>query len=215
MSIDHLMFLYDPLCGWCYGSMPAVHSLADIDNCIVEPLPSGLFAGDPDKRIDAEFARHIEQADARIAAMSGQRFTDLYRRKVLGDPDMPFDSGPATEALTAVSRWNVRRELDALHAIQRERFIAGRDITDRDVIARALAAALGDDEATWKKRITDPQLTSLTKARMQRARQVMQAVGVQGVPALIWPSKAGVRLLPGHWLFNDKPLPQLIATLSN
>ncbi len=213
MAIDHLIYLYDPMCGWCYGAMPAIHGLADLGGCIVEPVPSGLFAGDPDKRVDKELGQHIEATDARIAAMSGQRFSDMYRRKVLRNPELPFDSGPATQALTAVSKWNVLRELDALHALQRERFVAGRDITDQEVIAQALAASVGEEPETWLTRMADPQLPSLTAKRMERARRVMKSIGVQGVPALVWPSDKGLRLLPGQWLFNEKSLARQLATL--
>lgn len=214
MAIDHLIYLYDPLCGWCYGAMPAIHGLADLGGCIVEPLPSGLFAGNPARRIDAAMARRIEDADARIAAMSGQRFSDVYRRKVLGDPDMPFDSGPATQALTAVSLWSVRRELDALHALQRERFVAGRDLSQPEVIAQALAASLGDDAETWQRRLADPGLPLATDKRLARAKRVMKSIGMQGVPALVWPSEQGLRLLPGQWLFNEKSLAEQLALLA-
>lgn len=213
MAIDHLIYLYDPLCGWCYGAMPAIHALADLGDCIVEPVPSGLFAGTPDKRIDAEMASHIEQADARIAGMSGQRFSDLYRRKVLANPDMPFDSRPATEALTAVSVWDITRELDALHALQRERFVAGRDISNREVIAQALAASLGDDAEAWRKRLAHPELPAVTDKRIARAKKVMKSIGMSGVPALVWPSEQGLRLLPGQWLFNEKTLAEQLALL--
>jgi putative protein-disulfide isomerase len=213
MAIDHLIYLYDPLCGWCYGAMPAIHGLADLGGCIVEPVPSGLFAA-PGKTLDAEMARHIEQADARIAAMSGQRFSDLYKRKVLANPELPFDSTAATEALTAVSLWNVRRELDALHALQRERFVAGRDISDRSVIAQALASSLGDDAETWERRLEHPSLPGLTDKRVARAKKVMKAVGMHGVPALVWPSEQGMRLLPGQWLFGEKTLSAQLALLA-
>lgn len=215
MAIDHLIFLYDPLCGWCYGAMPAVRALADLGHCIVEPLPAGLFAGDPSRRIDEATARQLEQADARIASMSGQRFSDLYRRKVLANRELPYDSGPATEALTAVARWDLRREFDALHALQRERYVAGRDITDREVIAQALAASLGDEPETWKTRLDAPDLPRATERRLARARKVMKAIGVHGVPALVWPSDKGMRLLPGQWLFNGRPLAEQLATLDD
>jgi putative protein-disulfide isomerase len=213
MAIDHLIYLYDPLCGWCYGAMPAIHGLADLGGCIVEPVPSGLFAA-PGKTLDAEMAHHIEQADARIAAMSGQRFSELYKRKVLANPELPFDSTAATEALTAVSQWNVRRELDALHALQRERFVAGRDISDRSVIAQALSKSLGDDAETWLQRLANPALPGLTDKRVARAKKVMKAVGMHGVPALVWPSEQGMRLLPGQWLFGEKTLSEQLALLA-
>ncbi|MET0335029.1 MAG: DsbA family protein [Rhizobacter sp.] len=214
MAIDHLIYLYDPLCGWCYGAMPAIHGLADLGGCIVEPLPSALFAA-PGKKLDADMAKHIEQADARITDMSGQRFSELYKRKVLGNPEMPFDSTAATDALTAVSLWDVRRELDALHALQRERFVAGRDISDRSVIAQALSASLGDEAETWEQRLAQPALSAITQKRVARARKVMKSVGMNGVPALIWPSEQGMRLLPGQWLFNEKSLSQQLALLED
>jgi putative protein-disulfide isomerase len=213
MAIDHLIYLYDPLCGWCYGAMPAIHGLADLGGCIVEPVPSGLFAGDPGKRIDAAMVKQFEQIDARIAAMSGQRFSEVYRRKVLGNPTLAFDSGPATEALTAVSQWNVLRELDALHALQRERFVAGRDISQREVIAQALAASLGETPQAWLARMAEPTLARAAEKRIARARRIMKSIGVQGVPALVWPSDKGLRLLPGQWLYNDRPLARQLATL--
>lgn len=213
MAIDHLIYLYDPLCGWCYGAMPAIHGLADLGGCIVEPVPSGLFVA-PGKTLDAGMASHIEQADARIATMSGQRFSELYKRKVLGNPELPFDSTAATEALTAVSLWDVRRELDALHALQRERFVAGRDISDRSVIAQALSASLGDEAEAWEQRIAHPTLPGLTNKRVARAKKVMKAVGMHGVPALVWPSEQGMRLLPGQWLFGEKTLSAQLALLA-
>jgi putative protein-disulfide isomerase len=122
-------------------SVPAIQALAASGACAIEALPSGLFAGNPFRRIDPGFVQHIMQADARITALSGQPFSDAYRRDVLGDSASPFDSGPATQALSAVARWNAARELDALHALQRERYVHGRDLSDRPVIAQALAGA--------------------------------------------------------------------------
>jgi putative protein-disulfide isomerase len=211
--MKHLVYLYDPLCGWCYGSVPAMQALAAGGDWIAEPVPSGLFAGTPSRRIDAGFSKHIEQADARIASISGQLFSHTYRQQVLHNRELSFDSGPATEALCAVSRWSAPKELTALHALQLERFVHGRDITKRDVIANALAEALGDDIATWHERLAAPDLPVFTESRLNRARQLMQATGVHGVPTLLWAAPEGLRLLPGQWLFNGKPLADSLATL--
>src|SRR2546427_7671922 len=156
MPVDRIFYLYDPLCGWCYGSMPAILALAASGACAVEALPSGLFAGNPFRRIDPGFVQHIVQADARIAALTRQAFSDAYRRDVLGNSASLLDSGPATEALSAVAQWNAAHELDALHALQRERYIHGRDLGDRSVIAHALAGALGETVANWRARLADP-----------------------------------------------------------
>ena len=214
MPIDRLFYLYDPLCGWCYGSVPAIQALAASGACAIEALPSGLFTGNPFRRIDPAFVQHIVQADARIAALTGQPFSDAYRREVLGNSASPFDSGPATEALSAVAQWNPARELDALHALQRERYIHGRDLSDRSVIVQALAGAVGDTPADWLARLADPSLPVTTRARTHRSRQLMQATRGQGVPALIWPAPDGLRALPASWLYGSVPLAQRLMAIA-
>lgn len=211
--IARVVYLYDPLCGWCYGSGPAIRALVASGACAVEPLPTGLFAGDPQRRIDAGFARHVIEADARIERMSGEPFSDAYRHAVLGNPDMPFDSARATQALHAVALWNPARELGALHALQRERCVHGRDLADWGVITAALATALGDTPEQWQQRIDAAALPAFAAQRIAQARQWMQATGARGVPALVHPSPDRPRALPGEWFFGTTPLAQHLAGL--
>ena len=37
-----LTYLFDPLCGWCYGAAPALHALIDAGHAVML-IPSGLF----------------------------------------------------------------------------------------------------------------------------------------------------------------------------
>jgi putative protein-disulfide isomerase len=211
--IERVVYLYDPLCGWCYGSGPAIRALAASGTCEIEALPTGLFAGDPHRRIDAGFARHVIEADARIERMSGVPFSDAYRTHVLGNPDMAFDSAHATQALHAVAQWDPVRELDALQALQRERYVHGRDVADWGVVTAALATALGDTPEQWRQRIADAALPAFAARRIARARQWMQATGARGVPTLVQPTPGRPRALPGEWLFGPTPLAQRLAGL--
>ncbi len=40
-----LIYLFDPLCGWCYGASPTLRQLAAREDFVVEVAPSGLFSG--------------------------------------------------------------------------------------------------------------------------------------------------------------------------
>ena len=210
----HLLFLYDPMCGWCYGAVAAVGALARDGRVQVEPLPTGLYAGDPSRRIDPRFADHIQKADARIERLSGQPFSEAYRRNVLGDAGLPFDSGAATEALTAVARFDAGAELEALYAVQRERFVHGHDITNRDVLAQALAGSVGGAPEDWHERLDDPELEGAAETRVLRARALMEAVGARGVPALVWLlPEGGLRALPPEMMFDTQPLAERLEPL--
>src|SRR2546423_699122 len=93
-------YLFDPLCGWCYGAAPALGGLAQLDGVSLELMPTGLFAGGGARAMDAQFAAYAWQNDQRIARLTGQPFSDAYRTEVLGKPGM-FDSAPATLGVIA------------------------------------------------------------------------------------------------------------------
>jgi len=210
----HLIFLYDPLCGWCYGAAARVEALARDARFHVDPLPSGLFGGDPTRRIDPAFAEHVVQADARIARLSGQPFSDAYRRNIVANTHLPFDSAPVSEALTAVAQVMPERELEALHALQRERYVHGRDIGNPDMLVLALSGTLGDELETWRTRLSDPALPTITQQRIARARQLMAAVGARGVPVLLQVLPGGgVRALPSELMLGGMPLADTLEPL--
>jgi putative protein-disulfide isomerase len=125
----HITYLFDPLCGWCYGASPLLAQLAALPNLIVALAPTGLFSGTGARVVDEHFANFAWSNDVRIASLTGQQFSEDYRVKVLGSGGL-LNSGPATLAVTAVSLTDPSREIDALRLIQEARYVAGRDITD-------------------------------------------------------------------------------------
>jgi len=76
-------YLFDPLCGWCYGASPVIQRLGQQANIQMELAPTGLFAGGG-RTMDAAFADFAWSNDQRIAKLTGQRFTEAYRQNVLG-----------------------------------------------------------------------------------------------------------------------------------
>ncbi len=98
-----LHYLFDPLCGWCYGKMPTVSDVLQTPGIAVKLLPSGLFSGEGARLMGDDFAAYAWSNDQRIERLTGQRFSEQYRRRVLGAHQRLIDSGPATVALTAVS----------------------------------------------------------------------------------------------------------------
>ncbi|TGU69964.1 DsbA family protein, partial [Mesorhizobium sp. M1C.F.Ca.ET.144.01.1.1] len=48
-------YLFDPLCGWCYGATPMLDRLA-ASGVALELLPTGLFSASGARPMDAGFA---------------------------------------------------------------------------------------------------------------------------------------------------------------
>lgn len=179
-----LRYLFDPLCGWCYGATPALSDVEEIPDATIELFPTGLFSGEGARPMDDDFAAYAWSNDQRIARLTGQSFTERYRERVLGDRRQFFDSGPATVALTAVSLTAPARELEALKVIQRARFVDGKNITDLKVLA-SLLASLGLDEAAAKAERPDTDLLEANRTRLNRAHALLQELGARGVPVFV------------------------------
>lgn len=190
-----LHYLFDPLCGWCYGATPAVSDLLESSGIVVSLQPTGLFSGEGARAMDDAFANFAWSNDQRIERLTGQRFTERYRNRVLGDRQQLFDSGPATVALTAVSLTDPARELDSLKAIQHARYVDGSDVTALATLA-TLLKGLGLAQAAARVAQPDADLLAANAARIDQAKALMREFSARGVPTLI--AEAGAK----RWMVN-------------
>jgi len=197
-----ITYLFDPLCGWCYGASVLLDQLVGRSDFEIALAPTGLFAGDGARTMDDGFSGYAWANDQRISRMSGQPFSEVYRRNVLGDRTRLFDSGPATMALTAVALTAPRREFEVLKAVQIVRYVEGRDITSVSVLSDVLRAANLTEAA---ERLTGPDaaLVAAYRARVEGARSEMRQFGANGVPALIVGESGDRRLVPASALFGS------------
>jgi putative protein-disulfide isomerase len=203
-------YLFDPLCGWCYGASPVVQKLGQHSTITLALAPTGLFAGNG-RAMDADFAAYAWSNDLRIAKLTGQRFTEAYRQNVLSRHGSPFDSAATTQALTAVALTEPSRELETLKVLQEARYVQGLDTCDATVVGQLLRDQ-GLADAAHRLAAADAELLAANAARMRQAQGLMQSFGVQGVPALVVTDDNGRRLLRGNALYGD--LEQLLSDIA-
>ena len=184
MAITRIAYLFDPLCGWCYGASATLEKVVARADIVFDCVPTGLFAGDGARPMDEGFAAYAWANDQRISRLAGQPFSEDYRRNVLGDRTRLFDSGPATLALTAVALTAPGREFEALKAIQKVRYLEGRDNTDVSVLSDVLRG-LKLHQAADRLAAPNDELTAAYRMRIEAARGLMRRFGIDGVPALI------------------------------
>ncbi|MFZ6850192.1 DsbA family protein [Undibacterium sp. RuRC25W] len=195
-------YLLDPLCGWCYGAAPVLEQLAQQTNVTVKLSPTGLFAGENGRTMNAAFADYAWSNDVRIEKLTGQRFTEVYRSHVLGRLGKRFDSALATLALTAVSLTDPLRELDALTQLQKTRYVDGRDITDIAIVTACLDE-IGLDRASVLLSREDTELNLVNQERLRQSRLLLTTYGIAGVPNLVVTDQRGSRLVDGSVLFGS------------
>ncbi len=209
-----LRYLFDPLCGWCYGAAPQIERLAaylqEQPGTGLSLAPTGLFSGAGARRMDAGFADYAWANDVRIEQLTGQRFSERYRREVLGQIGASFDAGPAYLALSAVALTAPERELEALRHIQHARYVEGRDITARPPLVEMLHAQ-GLRAAAERLQAADADLLALESQRRAQSQALMRELGLHGVPALVCEAPAGRRVIRGQALYGE--FSELLAEL--
>lgn len=197
----NVTYLFDPLCGWCYGASPAIKKLSELADISLTPIPTGMFA-DGARRIDAAFASYAWSNDMRIEKLTGQKFTDDYRVNVLGKVGSTFDSSAMTLALSAVKLTQPDRLLQALIAFQEARYVQGINTSEIEQ-ANRLLLELGLSRAADLIASQDKELLELNTAQVTKAQNLMRALGIQGVPALVVTDLGVSKALDGRLLFEN------------
>lgn len=209
-----IAYLFDPLCGWCYGASATIKALSEQQGLTVNLMPTGLFANEDAPRMDDGFAAYAWDADQRIARLTGQPFSEDYRNKVLADRSARLNSGPATLALTAVALTAPDRELEALRAIQSARYVEGRDITAKAVLVEVLRG-LSLIDAANQLQTAGPDLLAANRDRIKAAQTQMRRFGVDGVPVLVVDDGQSQRLITSNGIFGDKSLVAKLSTAAD
>lgn len=194
-------YLFDPLCGWCYGAAPMLDKLAQ-DGISLDLLPTGLFSGAAARPLDEGFAAYAWSNDQRIERLTGQRFTQAYLDNVLNVRGTLLDSQAATLGISAAGGHASDKRLAALKALQRARYVDGRDVVTMGGVIEVLADAGMTEAAQILREPTEAFMTA-HRALLGRGRALFQRLHANGVPALAMIRNAAPRLIGSNALFGS------------
>jgi putative protein-disulfide isomerase len=186
-----LHYIYDPLCGWCYGSSPLVQAAAEVNGIELKLHAGGMLAGDRRQRVTEGLRQFVVQADQRIASLTGQPFGEDYKNRLLRDETVVLDSEPPITAILAAESFG--QGLAMLQRIQKAHYIEGRKISDTAVLAD-LAADIGLDRETYS-RAFENCAGEPTRTHIEASRALLHQVGGAGFPTFAMELDGRLRIL--------------------
>ena len=177
-----LLYLHDPLCGWCYGMSPAINQLqADFAGRVdVSVLCGGMVVGEDAGPI-AETRDYIRQALGQVEDVTGVEFGEPF--KALGAiGTYRYDSEPPSRAIVAFRQLtqNPARTVSFAHAVQQALFRDGRDLNQAATYA-PLLAPFDVDAAEFERRWAAPE----TAQAVRQEFAAVARIGVQGFPTAV------------------------------
>ena len=175
-----LHYIYDPLCGWCYGAKPLIDMARGILPVVAHG--GGMMTGTQRQTVSAQLRDYVMPHDQRIAQYTGQPFGEAYFEGLLRDTTAVFDSAPPTTAVLAAEQ-SAGRGLELLGRLQTAHYAEGRRIADRDVLM-AVAAEMGLDADGFRQAF-DAASGDVTQAHFKASRALLSRVGGQGFPTVV------------------------------
>ena len=188
MNTTTLHYIYDPLCGWCYGAAPLVKAAREVLH--VQAHAGGMMAGTRRQAVTPQLRDFVKAHDAKIARLSGQHFGERYLDGLLRDTNAVFDSAPPSAAMLA-AELIAGRGLDMLAQLQIAHYVEGRRIAERSVLIE-VAVGLGFEPAGFAEAL-DRQSGEAVQAHIDETRAFMTQVSAQGFPSFVLETREGLQ----------------------
>ena len=185
MSPPRLLYVYDALCGWCYGFSPTLTAFAKTLDARVEVVSGGMIRG-PREGMLSEVAPYIRTAYKDVERRTGVEFGGAFL-DVLMSGDIYMTSEPAAALLAWAREQAPERQLDAAHELQQGIYHHGYGPRSEE-LARHLATSLGLDADAAVAAMSAEAYRVLAERDFAIARQL----DVRGFPALFVKKAAGL-----------------------
>ncbi|SDY59251.1 putative protein-disulfide isomerase [Collimonas sp. OK242] len=195
-----LHYIYDPMCGWCYGAAPLLQAAGEVAGLRIELHGGGMMTGSNRKQVSTQLRNYVMQHDHRIAAITGQQFGDDYFNGLLLDTAAVLDSGPPTTAILAADA-SAGRGLAMLERIQAAHYVQGLRVAETALL-RTLATEIGIDAALFDNKFAELG-GAATQAHIVASRALLARVGGQGFPTFALQRGTQIEMLDGGRFFGQ------------
>lgn len=176
-----ILYLFDPLCGWCYGFSDTIFRFSEKFNADYEfvAIPGGMITGE---RI-APFATmqtYISGAYQRVENMTGVKFGESYLTSLLPSKQILMDSEPPSRAIVTFRTFDSNQSIAFAKALQKAHYQEGKDYNDSSWYA-PLAAEFGIDPDEFQSRFEEEKMIQ----HVQEEFAWVKESGVQGYPTVV------------------------------
>jgi putative protein-disulfide isomerase len=186
MQKNEIIYIYDALCGWCYGFSPVMLSLhekykTEMDFTV---LSGGMVLGDRAGEI-GKVAPYIKSAYKVVEERAGVTFGAPFLQ-VLEEGAAIFSSEKPGIAMTVFKKQRNEHAVHFAHDLQSAVYSDGLDLSDFEAFG-ALAQKYGIDETAFISEMK----TEDVRYETHQEFQTVQNWGISGFPTVLLKTKDG------------------------
>lgn len=175
-----LIYIYDAICGWCYGFTPVIQQLqaqfgAEME---LEILSGGMMLSANHRPASAMYA-YIQDAHKKVEATTGITFGPAFLDEYLQTDDIMDSEKPAV-ALTVFKQYQPEKAINFAHDMQLALNYYGKSLNDDQTYAELLEK-YNIPAAEFLKKMQEDE----NKYATQQEFNMVQQWGITGFPAAI------------------------------
>ncbi len=180
-SVPHFIYVYDPLCGWCYGFSPVITTIQReySGKATFEVVAGGMVRGDRVGPL-SDLAEYLQEAYKTVEETTGVKFGQPYLDELFGDANMIMDSEPGCLAQVVINQYNPDRAIAFAFAIQNAIYSKGMSPDDQEGIIDLLV-----EHGVERKVAINAYSEDNLYQQMINGFSRSEGMGVRGFPTLL------------------------------
>ena len=175
-----IIYVYDALCGWCYGFSPVMTQFQDKykDSLSFEVVSGGMITGDRIGPI-GEVASYISWAYKDVENATGVKFGNVFLDETLKKGTAVFTSIPPAIALSVFKDLDGKNSVQFAAELQKAIYYDG--IEPENLVAYgAIAERFGFDAKAFVLKMKEPKYIHVAESDFQKSSEL----GVSGFPSV-------------------------------
>jgi putative protein-disulfide isomerase len=176
-----IIYLYDAMCGWCYGFSPVITALEEKYRNKVKftVLSGGMVLGER-KMPAPQLFSYIGNAYLRVEKLSGVTFGKPYLEGIMKDSSYILSSEMPSLAMTVFKSFQPEKAVQFAAALQKIFFLEGKSLNDIQTYLD-LASKFGINTSDFASRMQNPAFQQDTEAEFA----LVGRFGVSGFPTVV------------------------------
>lgn len=146
--MSKLIYVMDPICGWCYGNITTTQKLYEKykDQFDFEILPGGMWTGINARRQSKQMAQYFKKHDPQVQQTTGTEFGKDYFDFIENESIVLDSEIPSRAIVTVKKLWNSQAIPFAIE-VQKARYWHGKDLNqDETYLSICKKSGLNKDE---------------------------------------------------------------------
>ncbi len=182
-SFPRIIYVYDALCGWCFGFKQNIMRLHDeYASSFTFEVLSGNMVPVENKQHIGVMASYIAGAYKRVEEMTGCKFGERYLHHIFNphESELELSSEMPGLALTSLKQLKPELAFDFASALQNKMMVDGKDLSS-DAVYFELANEFQIDPISFVESLHTEDIRDLAHAEFAMVKQL----GITGFPCVL------------------------------